>query len=153
MTRDLMIGELKKIKPSYNYDRYDDKQIFRMYQKYVIDKAPRKDVVTQQPSSESVITPTEKSIEDYAQEYDDKIGYKTCDNCGTRLNDMGTCPRCDEGEEDLTESYNSLDDINERDYSGFTSYEFPSASSEEEVEYDPLDNCSLTTDIDTDDQM
>lgn len=149
MTRDLMIGELKKIKPSYNYDRYDDKQIFRMYQKYVIDKAPRKDVVTQQDTVGGI----EKSISDYEAERELHVGYKTCDNCGTRLNDMGTCPRCDEGEEDLTESYNSLDDINERDYSGFTSYEFPSASSEEEVEYDPLDNCSLTTDIDTDDQM
>lgn len=104
MTRDLMIGELKKIKPSYNYDRYDDRQIFRMYQRYIVDKTPRGDVVTQQPSPELGITPTEKSIEDYAQEYDAQMGYKTCDNCGTRLNDMGTCPKCDDGEEDLADS-------------------------------------------------
>lgn len=111
MTRDLMIGELKKIKPSYNYDRYDDRQIFRMYQRYVVDKTPRGDVVTQQPSSEPDITPTEKSIEDYAQEYDDQMGYKTCDNCGTRLNDMGTCPKCDDGEEDLLESYDMTPEV------------------------------------------
>lgn len=265
MTREQMIAELKKIKPSYNYNRYEDAQIYRMYQKYVIDKAPRKDVVTQQ----NTIGEIEKSISDYEAERELHVGYKTCDNCGTRLNDMGTCPRCDEGEEELIESlsaneyqfiyydndagrdrrpetiedvedgwhevtfradsdldawkhvfeevkgyewtdyfldenplentfltyfeteadwsdgspiliklsskdnvlYDSgytkdswieefvgdnstdLDDLSEKDYSGFASYEFPSETFEVVEKYDPLNNCSLTTDIETDDQM
>ncbi len=101
MSREQMIAELKKVKPSYNYDRYEDAQIFRMYQRYVLDKSvPKGDVVTQQAEP---VTPIEKSIEDYENEYENIQGFKTCDICGTRLNDMGTCPKCDDGEEDLME--------------------------------------------------
>ena len=109
MTRDLMIGELKKIKPSYNYDRYDDRQIFRMYQRYILNKTPKGDIVTQQDTP--ITTPIEKSIEDYEKEYEDSQGFKTCNICGTRLNDMGTCPRCDDGEEDLLESYDMTPEV------------------------------------------
>lgn len=41
-----------------------------------------------------------KSLKDYEKEWETLKGYKTCDNCGTRLNDGGTCPKCDDGEED-----------------------------------------------------
>ena len=109
MSREQMIAELKKIKPSYNYDRYEDAQIFRMYQRYVLDKnTPKGDPVTQQVEP---TTPVEKSIEDYEKEYEDQVGYKTCDTCGTRLNDMGTCPKCDDGEEDLLHNSKLTTDI------------------------------------------
>ena len=45
-----------------------------------------------------------KSLKDYEKEWEKEKGYKTCDNCGTRLNDGGTCPKCDDGEEDMNES-------------------------------------------------
>lgn len=99
MTRDLMIGELKKVKPFYNYDRYRDDQIFKMYQRYVINKTSQGDVVTQQETP--VNTPIEKSIEDYEKEYEDQVGYKTCDICGARLDTVGTCPECLRGEEGM----------------------------------------------------
>lgn len=45
-----------------------------------------------------------KPIKEYEKEWETQKGYKTCDNCGTRLNDGGTCPKCDDGEEDMDES-------------------------------------------------
>ena len=45
-----------------------------------------------------------KSIKEYEKEWETQKGYKTCDNCGTRLNDGGTCPKCDDGEETMDES-------------------------------------------------
>lgn len=108
MSREQMIAELKKVKPSYNYNRYEDAQIFRMYQRYVLDKnTPKGDPITQQVEP---TTSVEKSIEDYEKEYEDQVGYKTCNTCGTRLNDMGTCPKCDDGEEDLNEAIPSEKD-------------------------------------------
>lgn len=53
---------------------------------------------------------TEKSVEDYEKEYEDQKGFKSCDKCGTRLNEMGTCPKCDDGEEDLDEGL--IGDVN-----------------------------------------
>lgn len=43
-------------------------------------------------------------LKKYEAEREQELGYKTCDNCGTRLNDGGTCPKCDDGEEDMDES-------------------------------------------------
>lgn len=34
------------------------------------------------------------------ESFDEEGKHETCANCGTMLNDMGTCPKCDEGEED-----------------------------------------------------
>ena len=46
----------------------------------------------------------EENLKKYETEREQELGYKTCDNCGTRLNDGGTCPKCDDGEEDIDES-------------------------------------------------
>lgn len=46
----------------------------------------------------------EENLKKYEAEREQELGYKTCDNCGTRLNDGGTCPKCDDGEEDMDES-------------------------------------------------
>ena len=53
----------------------------------------------------------DKSLKDYEKEWEEQKGYKTCDECGTRLNDKGTCPKCDDGEEDLNESVNDSEEF------------------------------------------
>lgn len=39
-----------------------------------------------------------KTLDEYEKEWEEQNG-KTCDKCGTKLNDGGTCPKCDDGEE------------------------------------------------------
>lgn len=36
----------------------------------------------------------------FGESYDEEGNPEKCDNCGTLLNDLGTCPKCDDGEED-----------------------------------------------------
>lgn len=36
----------------------------------------------------------------FGESYDEEGNPEKCDKCGTLLNDMGTCPKCDDGEED-----------------------------------------------------
>lgn len=36
----------------------------------------------------------------FRESYDEEGNHEKCDKCGTLLNDMGTCPKCDDGEED-----------------------------------------------------
>ena len=38
--------------------------------------------------------------EDMSESYDKEGNPERCDRCDTLLNDMGTCPKCDDGEED-----------------------------------------------------
>lgn len=45
-----------------------------------------------------------KTLAEYEKEWEEQNG-KTCDKCGTKLNDGGTCPKCDDGEESLQEKY------------------------------------------------
>ena len=45
-------------------------------------------------SIEVVETKTTESLDDMD---------KRCEKCNTLLNDMGTCPKCDDGEEDVIE--------------------------------------------------
>jgi hypothetical protein len=40
-----------------------------------------------------------KTLAEYEKEWEEQNG-KTCDKCGTKLNDGGTCPKCDDGEEE-----------------------------------------------------
>ena len=84
MSRVQMIAELKKVKPSYNYAKFTTPQIANMYNKYVLNPKPQKNVVE-------------------PQEEDAPVREK-CAECNAYLNDMGTCPRCDDGEEDLDEA-------------------------------------------------
>ena len=85
MSRQAMIDALKGAGKDYNFDRFSDAQLYRMYEKDVFLKpeAPKR------PSRRSMmINPYEN----------------TCEECGARLNDMGQCPKCIHGEEDLTEA-------------------------------------------------
>lgn len=47
------------------------------------------------------------------ESYDEDGNPETCDKCGTLLNDMGTCPKCDDGEEDYGD--NELDESVDND--------------------------------------
>lgn len=49
----------------------------------------------------------------FGESYDEEGNPEKCDKCGTLLNDMGTCPKCDEGEEDYGD--NDLDEAIEND--------------------------------------
>lgn len=40
-------------------------------------------------------------IDDFITEVNETHIHKTCENCGTLLNDMGQCPVCVQGEEDI----------------------------------------------------
>lgn len=79
VSRDQMISELKCNGKRYNFARFTDAQIYKMYQKYVANKPQIED--------------------DYTDECEFVV-HDMCDRCGIRLNDGGTCPICDDGEED-----------------------------------------------------
>lgn len=44
------------------------------------------------------------------ESYDEEGNPEKCQNCGTLLNDQGTCPKCDDGEEDLDECDKALNE-------------------------------------------
>jgi len=86
-SRDQMIADLKAAgKTYYKYDKYTDAQIAMIWKKMHNKK--------------------KLEVED---EYDFKPEHKRCDKCNNYLNDMGTCPLCDEGDEDL---YENVDEKN-----------------------------------------
>lgn len=49
----------------------------------------------------------------FGESYDEDGNPEKCEKCGTLLNDMGTCPKCDDGEEDYGD--NDLDECVEND--------------------------------------
>lgn len=80
MSRDAMIDELEYLGVHYNFDRFDDRQIYRILEKERVKAAKKADMKAAEAE-----TPLPG----------------TCDECGARLNDGGTCPVCDHGEEQL----------------------------------------------------
>lgn len=96
VSRDQMIDELKRDGRRYNFNRFTDAQIYKMYQKYIVNKPQIED--------------------DHTDEYEFVV-HAMCDRCGIRLNDGGTCPVCDHGEEDyfdVDESLSSIDTANKK---------------------------------------
>lgn len=49
----------------------------------------------------------------FGESYDEDGNPEKCDKCGTLLNDMGTCPKCDDGEEDYGD--NEIDESIEQE--------------------------------------
>lgn len=49
----------------------------------------------------------------FGESYDEDGNPEKCEKCGTLLNDMGTCPKCDDGEEDYGD--NDLDEAVDND--------------------------------------
>lgn len=84
MYRQAMIDEINKLGgTNYKFGDKSDRVIFAILQKARAKAA--------------------KEANEPDEEFE-TVEHPTCDNCGMRLNDGGTCPRCDDGEEDLNES-------------------------------------------------
>lgn len=82
--RQSMIDDIKRTGKNYNFDKYTDAQLFRMWQRLQTPK-----LVKKEPKHELDL---DFDIEES----------KYCD-CGARLSDAGFCPVCYDGEEDLEE--------------------------------------------------
>lgn len=72
------ISELRDLGCNYNFDKYSDQQLYCIWK-----KAKAK---------------AEKEQAELRAEGPKEI--RVCPNCGGPLNDGGTCPKCDDGEED-----------------------------------------------------
>ena len=85
MTRQDIIDSLTRNGYLYNFDQYSSQQLFRIWQ-----------------DRQGKISPAEREqmLRDFA-----KIGPRhLCEVCGRELDDSGTCPVCDQGEEDYDDS-------------------------------------------------
>ena len=123
VSRDQMIDELKRDGRGYNFNRFTDAQIYKMYQKYIANKPQIED--------------------DHTDEYEFVV-HAMCDRCGIRLNDGGTCPICDDGEEDYFD-----EDLNSSDYDSeielyYPKLEFTAYGSQRDV--DDWDERDVETD-------
>lgn len=85
--RQMLIDNIKKLGKNYNFAAYTDAQLFRMWRR--LEDAKQK---------KNKIEP--KNVFDL--EFENR-GYDYCDLCGCILNELGQCPVCDLGEEDLSE--------------------------------------------------
>lgn len=83
--RQFYIDEIKKAGKNYNFNKYTDAQLYRMWQRL---QKPAK--IAKEPEHDL----------DLDFEPERELDY--CD-CGIRLTDFGQCPVCDLGEEDLVE--------------------------------------------------
>jgi len=85
-TRPELISKLRAAGKNYNFNKFTDAQLYKMCQK--------------------LDTPKKKATEpkhDLDLDFEPVEGFDCCDFCGMRLTDMGQCPVCDLGEEDLNE--------------------------------------------------
>ena len=84
-TRQTMIDDIKKAGKNYNFAKYTDTQLYRMWQRL---QKPTK--VIKEPQH------------DLDLDFETRE-YETCE-CGRALTDAGYCPVCDDGEEDYESS-------------------------------------------------
>ena len=82
--RQTMIDDIKKAGKHYNFNKFTDAQLFRIWQRL-------------QKPEKAVKEPKHELDLDFDDNFD-----KYCD-CGARLSDAGFCPVCYDGEEDLVE--------------------------------------------------
>lgn len=85
LDRETLISNIKNSGRSYNFDKYSDEHLYRIWERI------------------------QKEVEEKAamQEYRDTLNaeqHEACSECGAYLNDSGTCPVCDDGEEALYET-------------------------------------------------
>lgn len=86
MDRTELISELKAMGKRYDFDKYSDKQLYRIWERACSEPTPEK----------SKIVPTKP-----------EITHDKCAACGSTLTDGGFCPVCDDGAEDYEESLKS----------------------------------------------
>lgn len=88
LDRAAIIKNIENSGRNYDFEKYSDEQLFRMWKKI------------QKETAELA------AMHDINME--DAVELPTCPECGTRLNDGGTCPICDDGEEHLNEDKFSI---------------------------------------------
>lgn len=79
-SRPMLIHNIKKAGRNYNFDKYTDAQLYRIWLRL----------------RSSAEEEQQQAFKDY---HNSKVN-PTCDECGRRLTDGGHCPVCDDGEED-----------------------------------------------------
>lgn len=79
ISRDSMISELKAKGKNYNFNRFTDAQLYRIYEREINKKI-------EEPS--------------ISKEEDEFIEIKKCPQCNHQLTDSGECPVCDLGDEE-----------------------------------------------------
>ena len=90
--RQELIAKIKALGRNYCFDKYSNKQLFKIWQK--------------ESSKEAQKRAEEAAYRDF---YASKTEKPICAECGRLLSDVGYCPVCDDGEEELDEDiFNSL---------------------------------------------
>lgn len=84
--RQTLITSIKKAGKNYNFDKYTDAQLFRMWQRLQTPK-----LIKKEPAHELDL------------DFEPARDFDCCDFCGMRLTDLGQCPVCELGEEELIE--------------------------------------------------
>ena len=79
LNRDMLIDNIKAAGKQYNFDKYSDSQLYRIWER---------------------IKDNSLKYAKYDGTLDSSSRHDTCPECGIPLNDGGTCPVCDDGEED-----------------------------------------------------
>ena len=87
--RQNMIDDIKKSGKNYNFAKYSDAQLYRIWQRIGHRPPANKPIAKKEPEHELDL--------DFESNFD-----RYCD-CGARLSDGGFCPICHDGEEDLDE--------------------------------------------------
>ena len=85
LNRGQLIKNIKDLGKNYNFDKYSDEQLYRMWQRLQndLDKTA--------------------TMQEYTNELKTSNA-NTCQECSMKLTDGGMCPKCDDGEEDLAEA-------------------------------------------------
>lgn len=81
LDRETLIKDLKAAGKHYNFNKYSDEQLYRMWER-------------EQNTKHFSSSATRAQVE---------LSHDKCDKCSTILNPLGQCPSCDLGEKDLTE--------------------------------------------------
>jgi rubrerythrin len=81
LTRPELIRNIKKSGRYYNFDKYTDAGLYRIWERIKKEAAE------------------EAAMQEYAELLNADTD-KICDFCGAKLSDGGSCPVCDDGEED-----------------------------------------------------
>ena len=84
--RHTLIADIKKAGKNYNFDKYTDAQLFRMWQRLQTPKLAKKE-----------------PVHELDLDFEPVRDFDCCDFCGERLTDLGQCPVCELGEDDLVE--------------------------------------------------
>lgn len=90
LSRDTMISELKAKGKNYNFNKYSDAQIYRMYEREMNKKVVK-------PSFTLADIDDEEDVE--------YIETSNCPYCNHQLTDAGQCPVCDLGDEEERNSH------------------------------------------------